>query len=241
MIMQAVTLMMFKTAVASTSTSLTLETEHTVVMRLMILYDQVIVMIFNNSSSAILLCRRRTERSSDRDWDRNRDRSRDRGYPRDKHGDRGRAVGRRPERDHMPFERDAKGSQNERSRVQRGNARDLDRGRGRDRDSREDGGTQHRVVTGRDEYLVNGCGVLVSPENLQRAKQGRQVKKVKGGWLAAEDSGKCHLIMTMVHTITAQIAANTDFVGSSDERHATSHYQFEAFSSCSNSSACDHL
>ena len=157
-------------------------------------YDLVNIMVNNiyHSSSLMFLCRRRTERSRDRDWDRNQDRSRDRGYPRDKHGDRGRAGGRRPERDHIPFERDSKG---ERGRGQRGGARDLDRSRDRDRDSKGDAGLQHRDVRGRDEFPVNACGVLVSPENIQRAKQGRQVKGLNGGWLAAEDSGKFHSIL----------------------------------------------
>lgn len=135
-------------------------------------------------------CRRGTGRSRDRDWDRSRDRSWDRGYPRDKHGDRGRASGRRPDRDHIALDHDAKGSQSERARGQRGSARDHDRDRDRNRDSRGDNGLQHRDGRNREEYPVNSCGVLVSPENIQRAKQGRQVKSLNAGWLAAQDSGK---------------------------------------------------
>lgn len=138
----------------------------------------------------MLLCRRRSGRSRDGDRRTTRDRSRDRGYPH-RHNDKSRQADRRTERHLRALERDAKGSQNERGRAHRGVAKDADRGRERDKDSRRggSGGSQQRDVRGKEEFAVNACGVLVSPDNLERAKAGRQVRTVKGEWLSARDSG----------------------------------------------------
>ena len=92
----------------------------------------------------------------------------------------------------MPLQRDAKGSQSNRGRGQKALPGALDKSRGREKDS----GSQHQDVTGKEEYPVNARGVVVSPENIQRARERRQVKSLKGGWLAAEDSGKCFILTT---------------------------------------------
>ena len=73
----------------------------------------------------------------------------------------------------------------------------------------------------------------MSPDNIRRAKQGRQVKKLQGGWLAAEDSGTCHLITThTMMTVKSLSTAIIDTVGSNDDYHATSDCQFGTFSFC---------
>ncbi|KAL3134854.1 hypothetical protein ABBQ32_007821 [Trebouxia sp. C0010 RCD-2024] len=144
--------------------------------------------------------RRRSDRSRDRD--RKRDRSRDRGYPH-RHNDNSRTGGRRNERHPRAQEKDTKDPQDERGRGHRGSAKDSSRGRDRERDSRRggDGGSQQRDVRGREECPVNAWGVLVSPDNVQRARDGRQVRTVKGEWLSARDSG---LLDTTPHPPTAK-------------------------------------
>lgn len=87
-------------------------------------------------------------------------------------------------------------------------AKDADRGRERDKDSRRggSGGSQQRDVRGKEEFAVNACGVLVSPDNLERAKAGRQVRTVKGEWLSARDSG---LLDTTPHPPSARATPST--------------------------------
>ena len=145
------------------------------------------------------ICRRRTDRSRDRNRDRDysRDRSRDQGYTRDRRGDAGRAGGKKQAgRDLRLQGRDARGSQNDRARGPRQDPQDSNKSLG----SRRISQSQPRDEQQAQECPVNEFGVLVSPDNIRRAKERRQIKNVKGEWLSPEDSGEtfaCCLVPTM--------------------------------------------
>ena len=96
--------------------------------------------------------------------------------------------------------RDARSGRNDRHRG-RGSARrspdDRDR---RSRQSPRDDG-QHKDRDGsrkprseeRKDYPINDQGIVVSPENVARAKERRQVKNVDGKWVKPEESGRTPL------------------------------------------------
>ena len=149
----------------------------------------------------MLLCRRRSDRSRDRGQRSTRDRSRDRGHPH-RHSDKSRQGDRRNERHPRAQAKDGKGSQNDR-RGHRGPTKDADRGRDNRRGG--EGGSQQRDARGKEEYTVNAWGVVVSPDNVQRAKNGRQVRTVKGEWLSARDSGNSHSILGLITRMTHKL------------------------------------
>lgn len=144
--------------------------------------------------------RRRDNRS--RDYDSTRDSNRDRGRGRDRAGGNPRQrPHNRASEDHP---RDSRNSRNDRhgdfrkfpddqSRIQDRRRDKLRDGRQVQNDRRPKGSSSQPLPGGRDErgeYPINDQGVIVSPDNIRRARDHREVKNVDGKWVKPEDTGE---------------------------------------------------
>ncbi|DBA73380.1 hypothetical protein WJX77_008649 [Trebouxia sp. C0004] len=120
---------------------------------------------------------------------RTRSRDRPRGSTRDR--DRGRAGGSSSWQ--KPYDRDTRGdprgSRNPRNERQRDVRRSPDDRRGKEvhRGSSKQPRPNRRDE--KDRYPVNDQGIVVSPDNIKRAREHREVKNVDGKWVKPEDTG----------------------------------------------------
>ena len=111
---------------------------------------------------------------------------------RDRDRTRGRAGGSNSWQ--KPSDRGARGdlkdSRNSRNNRPRDGRRSPDERR--DRETHRGSSKQPRSDRrdGKDRYPVNDQGIVVSPDNIKRAREHREVKNVDGKWVKPEDTGE---------------------------------------------------
>lgn len=125
-------------------------------------------------------------------WSKQRVQCRQRGGTRDRDRDRGRAGGSSSWQ--KPYDRNARGDPRDSRNSRNNRPRDGRRLPGEARDRETHGGSSKQPRSDRrdekDRYPVNDQGIVVSPDNIRRAREHREVKNVDGKWVKPEDTGE---------------------------------------------------